>query len=183
MSEPVSSFRPVRRERPGFTPGYGISTSDDGLLDWTWATSRLVESRNYWVTSTRADGRPHAAPVWGIWHEDALVFSTDPRSAKGRHLVARPDVVVHLESGDEVVICEGRVELLTDRADLAAVNAVYTAKYGTGIDPDNPDHGVYRLHPMVAFAWREHDFPTSATRFTSRRADGPASRGPGGASS
>jgi len=170
-------------ERPGFTPGYGIATDDEGLLEWSWSTSRLVDARNYWVTTTRPDGRPHATPVWGIWHDDAIVFSTDPRSMKGRHLAARPDVVVHLESGDEVVICEGRVERLTDRDELATVNEVYTAKYGTGIDPDNPDHGVYRLRPTTAFAWREHDFPTSATRFTSRRSDESASPSSGAASS
>lgn len=165
----------MQRDRPGFSPGYGISPSPDGLLDWSWAASRLAEARNYWVTTTRADGWPHAAPVWGVWHDDTLVFSTDPRSVKGRNLAARPEVVVHLESGDDVVICEGQVERLHERSELVAVNEVYTAKYGTGVDPDNPDHGVYRLRPSVVFAWREQDFPVSATRFRGRPTPAPAS--------
>ena len=65
--------------------------------------------RSYWVTTTRADGRPHAMPVWGLWLDGALWFSSDPDSVKGRNLAARPDAVVHLESGDEVCILDGRV--------------------------------------------------------------------------
>lgn len=156
----------MRAERPGFTPGYGIAQDTDGLLDWSWAEERLMASRNYWVTTTRADGRPHAAPVWGYWHDGALVFSTDPSSVKGHALAARPDVVIHLESGDDVVICEGRVERVP-QSDLATVNELYSAKYDVGVDPDNPNHGVYRLRPAVVLAWREQDFPTSATRFRS----------------
>src|SRR4051794_21455434 len=63
-------------ERPGFTPGYGISTDSAGLLDWGWAEERLTRSRNYWVCTMREDGRPHAAPVWGIWLDDAVLFSS-----------------------------------------------------------------------------------------------------------
>jgi pyridoxine/pyridoxamine 5'-phosphate oxidase len=162
----------MRAQRPGFTPGYGIASSDDGLLPWSWVEERLTAARNYWVTTTRADGRPHAAPVWGVWYDGAIVFSTDPASVKGASLAVRPDIVIHLESGDDVVICEGRVERLTDRAELEALNTVYRAKFGTGIDPDNPDHGVYRLAPSVVFAWREADFPTSATRFRPDGGDG-----------
>ncbi len=69
--------------------------------------------RNYWVCTTRADGRPHAMPVWGLWLDDAVLFSTDPESVKARNLAARPDVVVHLESGDDVVVVDGRAERLT----------------------------------------------------------------------
>jgi hypothetical protein len=46
------------------------------------------------------------------------------------------------------------------------VAELYREKYGTGIDPDNADHGLYVVRPTMAWAWREQDFPTSATRYS-----------------
>ena len=145
---------------------YGIATTPDGQLPWSWVIERLTSSRNYWICTTRADGRPHAMPVWGLWLTDAIVFSTDPASIKGRNLAARPELVVHLESGDETVIAEGRAERLT--ADELPIDfvAAYEAKYGHHVDTSNPMFGFYRLRPSRVLAWREADFPTSATRFS-----------------
>jgi nitroimidazol reductase NimA-like FMN-containing flavoprotein (pyridoxamine 5'-phosphate oxidase superfamily) len=100
----------VRASRPRFSPRYGIAESDEGLLTWEWALERLTASRNYWISTTRADGRPHAMPVWGLWLEGAVWFSTHPESQKGRNLAGRPEVVAHLESGDDVAIVEGVAE-------------------------------------------------------------------------
>ncbi|HEU4760074.1 MAG TPA: pyridoxamine 5'-phosphate oxidase family protein, partial [Dehalococcoidia bacterium] len=57
-------------------PGYGISEDDEGLLPWAWAEERLAKSHNYWVATARPDGRPHAMPVWAVWLDDRLYFST-----------------------------------------------------------------------------------------------------------
>jgi len=133
-------------------------------VPWSWVEDQLATSRNYWVVTTRDDGRPHAMPVWGVWVDGAMLFSTDPSSVKGRNLEARPDIVIHLESGDEVVVLEGRVEKLAT-ARLEAFVEAYDAKYAHRIDTSNPDFGLYQLEPHSVLAWREADFPTSATRF------------------
>lgn len=151
-------------ERPSMPDGYGISSADNGTLAWSWVTEQLVASRSYWVCTTRDDGRPHALPVWGLWLADRLLFSTDPTSVKARNFSTRPDVVVHLESGDDVVVLEGRVSAIS--ADLvSAFCDAYDAKYSYRPEPDNEAHGLYELVPERALAWREQDFPTSATRF------------------
>jgi PPOX class probable F420-dependent enzyme len=155
--------------RPDFTPGYGIEKTNDGLLSWEWATERLMASRNYWVSTTRADGRPHVAPVWGLWMEGAVFFSTDPKSTKGRNLRSRPDVVVHLESGDEAVILEGRAEWVTDKDVLQRFADAYERKYGFRPDITGVSTPVYQVQPRTAFAWRETDFPKSATRWKFER--------------
>ena len=154
--EPIAS-------RPGFEPGYGIHESPEGMLPWSWAEERLERARNYWIGTARKDGRPHAAPVWGLWIEDAVLFSTSPRSRKGRNLARDPRVVVHLESGDEVVIVEGEVERvpLTEAAAEA-----YGAKYDFRPDPESPDGNWYAVRPRVAYAWLERDYPRTATRFS-----------------
>ena len=143
--------------------GYGIATEPEGALPWSWVEEQCTEARNYWICTTRDDGRPHAMPVWGLWLDGSVVFSTDPSSRKGRNLTARPDIVVHLESGDDVVVLEGRVEPM-DRALLPSFVDRYEAKYSHR-PSETETAGVYRLRPSRVLAWREKDFPTSATRF------------------
>lgn len=156
-----------RSSRPDFTPGYGIDQSSvDGLLPWSFVTERMAGSRNYWVATTRPNGRPHVMPVWGLWLDEAFFFSTDPRSRKGRNLAANPEVVVHLESGDEAVVLEGTAQRVTDQTVQTRFADAYEAKYEFRPDPANPDQGVYRLNARTAFAWTEKDFVTSTTRWS-----------------
>jgi PPOX class probable F420-dependent enzyme len=131
------------------------------MLDWAWAVERLEQARNYWICTVRHDGSPHAAPVWGLWHEGAIVFSTSPDSAKGRHLARDPRVLVHLESGDEVVIVEGRVERIPLDEGIAAA---YAAKYDFRPEP-SVDGLWFRVRPSAGYAWTEQAFPRTATRF------------------
>ena len=151
-------------ERPDMPAGYGIKSGADGQVEWSWAERQLAAARNYWLATTSADGRPHAMPVWGVWVEDALLFSTDPASTKGRNLDARPDVVVHLESGDEVVVLRGRAERMAPARYDAFVSA-YDEKYGVRVETGDPQFGLYQLVPERVLAWTEADFPTTATRF------------------
>jgi hypothetical protein len=153
-----------RASRPGFSEGYGISPDAEGMLPWAWADERLAAARSYWVGSTRGDGSPHAAPVWGVWLRDGVYFGTSRSSRKGRNLARDPRCVVHLESGDEVVILEGRVEGIPVDERLADA---YEAKYDYRPQPPGGDgEAWYRLRPHVAYAWSERDFPRTATRFT-----------------
>ena len=167
MSEPQSE---PRATRPNFTPGYGIDpASEEGLLPWSFVAERMASARNYWVATTRTDGRPHVAPVWGLWLSGVFYFSTDPKSVKGKNLAASPEVVIHLESGDEAVILEGTTERVADQAELTRFSEAYDAKYSFKPDPTNPDQGVYRLHPRTVFAWTEKDFLSSTTRWVFER--------------
>ena len=156
-------------ERPAFVPGYGISKAPEGMVPWGEVERRLTQARNYWIVSTRPDGRPHAAPVWGLWLSGVFYFSTDLESVKGKNLAADPRVAVHLESGDEVVILEGRVELEHNRTTLEAFADAYQAKYRFRPDVAKAEPGVYRLVLEKALAWQEKDFPTSATRWQMAR--------------
>lgn len=133
------------------------------MLEWSWADERLAGSRNYWVASTSPDGRPSVAPVWGVWVDGAVCFGASARSRKARNLERDPRVVVHLESGDEVVILHGEVErfVLND-----AIADVYHAKYDYRPNPEETSaEGWYGLRPRRALAWLERDYPKTATRF------------------
>ncbi|HVM56051.1 MAG TPA: pyridoxamine 5'-phosphate oxidase family protein [Gaiellaceae bacterium] len=148
----------MRRSRPRFS-GYGISTNEEGMLPWSWADERLAAAHNYWVATASAGRGPAAKPVWGLWRDGVFVFNTGERSRTALDLAADPRVVVHLESGDEVVVLEGSVEVVAGSAELSDA---YDAKYSFRV-PDGSSW--YGLRPRRAFAWREKDYPQSATRF------------------
>lgn len=146
---------------------YGISTTPDGLMAWDWAVDQLTKARNYWISTAGADGSPHAAPVWGIWMDGALVFGTGAQSRKARNFRHNANVVMHLESGDDVVIIEGRVAPLKDADQQHRFGEAYAAKYGLNPTTDSPDGGGFWVFtPRTALTWQEHDFPKTATRWT-----------------
>lgn len=146
---------------------YGIKPPDagSGLLEWARVSQQIAASRNYWICTTRPDGRPHAIPVWGVWIHETLHFSTSRASRKARNLERQPEIVVHLESGDEAVILEGVAEEATDPQLLAEFVDAYEAKYNFRPDPSDMNNITYALRPRVALAWQEKDFVGGATRW------------------
>jgi Pyridoxamine 5'-phosphate oxidase len=157
---------PKSRARPSMADGYGIKRDSKGMISWSAVAKQLAKARNYWLVTSRRNGRPHVAPVWGLWLDGHLWFSTDPASRKGRDLAANPSCIVHLESGDDVVIIEGVAERRAPRSpSLSKVARRYEKKYGFRLSVGNPSHGVYEMRPTKAFAWFERNFPDSATRW------------------
>ena len=152
-----------RTGRPKMPSSYGLRgpSEGSGLLSWDFVATRMRSARNYWLVSGSSTGRPHAAPVWGLWHQDAFYFSTDGHSRKGMNMAARPGVVVHLESGDEAVILEGTAEPIHDSGLLAELDRQYFQKYAFHLDSG----ATYKVIPRVALAWLEKDFVGSATRW------------------
>jgi nitroimidazol reductase NimA-like FMN-containing flavoprotein (pyridoxamine 5'-phosphate oxidase superfamily) len=134
------------------------------MLPWSHVEERMSAARNYWVATTRPDGRPHVTRVWGLWVDGTFYFGAASRSRKARNLAENPSVAVHLESGGDVVILEGTAEVVTDPDPALAerVAAASTAKYGMG---SSTIEGSYAVHPRVVFAWLESSFPTTATRW------------------
>ena len=68
------------------------SNDPSGLKPWPWALEHLEKSHNYWIATTRPDGRPHLMIVWGIWWREAFWFSTGPRTRKAKNIAADPHV-------------------------------------------------------------------------------------------
>ena len=155
-----------------YMPGYGILDADAGrgLLPWSWATERMAKSHNYWVATTRPDGRPHVMPVWGVWLGDAepggaFYFSTGKNTRKAHNLASNPRCVVCSECADEAIIVEGIAEELTAESLPPQFKDAYFEKYKWEIDP--AQGGIYAVRPRVAFAFIENadDFAGSATRW------------------
>lgn len=120
-------------------------------LPWKWAVARLTEARNYWIATTRPDGKPHSRPVWGVWYNDAFYFSTG--SLAWKNLTSNPAITVHLESGNQVVILEGVAEDGRNVPEVEEVVRLYKEKYHW----DMAREEVQIMRPQVAFGWRSDD--------------------------
>src|SRR3990172_8098200 len=155
-----------RPDRP-WMPGYQNADAQPDAGSWTRAEESLAKAKGYWVATTRPDGRPHVMPVWGVMVQSMVWFSTSRTSRKGRNLAANPNVSVHIDDTDDVVVIEGIVEEVeAGDAEFPDYAGAYEAKYKIRPGPSSERHVVYRVRPRVAFAWRESDFADRATRWT-----------------
>lgn len=152
-------------------PGYGTVPADQGsgLLPWSWAEERLARARNFWLATVSPDGAPHVMPVWAVWHDGSLWFSSASGSRKARNLAAEPLCSLATEDAVEPVVVHGRARRRTDRASLLAMLDAENAKYGTSygeemVDPQS--NSVFSLRPEWVFALDSTDFTGSPTRFT-----------------
>jgi general stress protein 26 len=151
-------------------PGYGLLPPGEGtgLLPWSWAEERLKASRNYWLVTSWPDGRPHAMPVWGIWHGDEFWFSSSNGSRKARNLTTNPHCVVTTEDAVNPVVVEGTAELVTSPEDLALMLELENTKYSTSYSIETLDpalNAAFRVRPLWAFGLESADFTGSPTRW------------------
>lgn len=164
MAQKTRSRKAPKASRP-YAPGYGIKGPKEGsgLLPWSWAVERLRKGHNYWIATTRPDGRPHAMPVWGLWLDDAIYFSTGRQSRKAQNLAANPNCVVCPEGARQAVVVEGRAAEVKDSATLKRFAAAYQKKYHW--DMSDFKEPVFVVRPRVVFGMKERDFFGSATRW------------------
>jgi len=147
---------------------YGVMTAADAStppLTWEVARGWLEAAKYYWIVTPRADGRPHARAVWGVWLEPRFHFTTSPETVMARRIAATGYAAVHPESAVEVVIIEGTVRR-TEGLALAEAGPAYEAKYGTKMDPFDPGMPFYSLEAETAIAWNALDPRGSAMRWT-----------------
>lgn len=151
-------------------PGYGLPKTKKGLLPWKWAEDRLKKSRQYWITTTRPDGRPHVMVIWALWLDGKLYFSTGKTSRKARNLAANPNCTMCTDNSAEAVILEGVIGNELDGETIREFLRLYEKKYkidmSSGADDFvNLKEPVFYLRPKVAFGLWEKKFATSATRW------------------
>ncbi len=164
MDERSDASRPEPR-------GYFLPEEEGtGLLPWATVEARLVTARNYWLATASASGTPHVMPVWGVWIDGALLFSTGATTRKARNIETNPNVAIHLESGAELVVVEGSARAVADEPlSVQRFLDAYNPKYSWDFTADAfEDGGLYAVTPHKAFAWLGDEgeaFSGTATRW------------------
>jgi general stress protein 26 len=163
--------------------------SDPAASATGWEETRRVleEAELFWVTTVRADGRPHVTPVVAAWAQDALWFSTGDGEQKMVNLRANPHVVLttgcnRWDGGLDVVV-EGDAVQVTDDAVLSRVAGAFTAKWdgrwqwtvrdGAFRGEDGSGEAlVFSVRPVRVFAHAKGDpFGATTHRFRLAGAD------------
>jgi nitroimidazol reductase NimA-like FMN-containing flavoprotein (pyridoxamine 5'-phosphate oxidase superfamily) len=169
-SKRTSSRKAVPRASRPHMPGYGLPKGTKGLLPWKWAEERLKKSHDYWIATTRPDGRPHLMVIWGSWLDGAFYFSTGRQSRKAKNLAEQSYCVIGTEKAEQAVVMEGVAEEEPDRALRRKVLAIYERKYKfdmSSMEEDilNLKEPIYAVRPRVVFGLDEKRYVNSATRW------------------
>lgn len=152
---------------------YGVGGPSWSPLPWSWAAERLAANKSFWVVTASAAGRPHAMPVWGVWHDGdhRFAFSCSPNARKARNLAENPQAVVTVDDTVECISVEGRAAPVTDGDRREEWIERYLAKYRPIAPELSADfvrgHLLVELAPERAFAVieRDEEFADRATRW------------------
>ena len=125
-SEPVAELHP-EFSSPGAAP-----------TPWRDVVAVLERAEIFWISTVRADGRPHVTPLPAMWLDGALHFATGLDEQKGRNLGRNPNCILttgnnSYRQGLDVVV-EGQAERVTDRSTLNRLAELWLSKIGWPYD-------------------------------------------------
>ncbi|MBV9602054.1 MAG: pyridoxamine 5'-phosphate oxidase family protein [Chloroflexi bacterium] len=118
--------QPVAELHPDFSSAGATPTP------WRDVVSLLERAEIFWISTVRADGRPHVTPLPAMWLDGALHFGTGLDEQKGRNLGRNPNCILttgnnSYRQGLDVVV-EGRAERVTDRPTLVRLAELWLSK-------------------------------------------------------
>lgn len=112
-----------------------FSDPDAEATSWADALAALERAELYWLTTVRADGRPHVTPLIGVVADEAVHFCTGLEEQKARNLEQNDRVAITTGNNTWAagldVVAEGRAVRITDDGDLRRLAGAWEAKYGS----------------------------------------------------
>jgi PPOX class probable F420-dependent enzyme len=145
---------------------------------WADALAVIQAAELFWISTVRADGRPHVTPLPAVWDGGALHFSTGAQEQKGVNLGRNPNVVLTTGTnrwmeGLDVVV-EGPATHLTDDARLQPLADRWREKYRGDWDFEVRDGAfhhdggraeVFEVRPTKVLAFAKGRFAQTRYRF------------------
>jgi nitroimidazol reductase NimA-like FMN-containing flavoprotein (pyridoxamine 5'-phosphate oxidase superfamily) len=150
---------------------------------WEDTLEAIEQAEIFWISTVRADGRPHVTPLVAVWLDDALHFATGPDEQKAHNLASNPRVALTTgtndwQSGLDVVV-EGDAGRVTDARQLHRLAVAWAQKWDGRwqyeVGADGFEHAlVFAVRPTKVLAFAKggfshtrHRFPASTTSATS----------------
>jgi general stress protein 26 len=86
---------------------------------WDETCRVLADAQVFWISTVRADGRPHVTPCAAVWHGGTLYFDTGATQQKAINLRSNPRVVLttgcnHWDRALDVVVAGEAVRVTND---------------------------------------------------------------------
>jgi nitroimidazol reductase NimA-like FMN-containing flavoprotein (pyridoxamine 5'-phosphate oxidase superfamily) len=151
-----------------------FSAPEAAPTPWAVTAQALERAELYWITTVRADGRPHVTPLVGIADDQFVYFCTGLGEQKARNIEHNQSVAITTgtnswASGLDVIV-EGTAVRVEDTESLRRAAEAYLDKYGDDWRFDVGDgvltHGeageigaaLFRVEPtkVLAFAKDPH---------------------------
>jgi nitroimidazol reductase NimA-like FMN-containing flavoprotein (pyridoxamine 5'-phosphate oxidase superfamily) len=110
-----------------------FSDPDAVATGWEETRRALEQADLFWISTVRADGRPHVTPLVAVWLEDAIHFATGPLEQKALNLRSNRHVTLttgcnEWEGGLDVVV-EGEAVPVTDEHVLERLAEAWAKKW------------------------------------------------------
>ncbi len=119
-----------------------------GVTPWE-ETRRVLETAElFWLSTVRADGRPHVTPCVPVWHDGAIHFTATDTAQKTVNLRGNPHVILTTgcnQTEGLTVVVEGDAVRITDQDALERVAAVWATKWN-GSWPYQVRNGYFYLY-------------------------------------
>jgi nitroimidazol reductase NimA-like FMN-containing flavoprotein (pyridoxamine 5'-phosphate oxidase superfamily) len=154
--------------------------SDPAAAPTPWQQVRTVieEAELFWISTVRADGRPHVTPLPAVWQDGTLHFCTRASEQKGVNLARNSSCALTTgtntwKSGLDVVV-EGRAHRITDEARLRRLAQAWEKKYrgdwhfevaNGAFQGDGGEALVFEVRPVKILAFAKGEFAQSRYRF------------------
>jgi nitroimidazol reductase NimA-like FMN-containing flavoprotein (pyridoxamine 5'-phosphate oxidase superfamily) len=163
---------PATEVDPRFSDPSAVAT------EWSETLGVLQAAELFWLTTVRADGRPHVTPLVAVWLDGALHFTTGAEEQKSVNLRANSHVILTTgcnswEQGIDVVV-EGDAVKVTDTGLLRRLATAWTAKwdgrwqYEPGdacFQAEGHQADVYAVTPAKVLAFAKGNFSHTRHRF------------------
>jgi len=156
--------------------------SEPGAVAVPWdETRRVLETAElFWISTVRADGRPHVTPLVAVWLDGAIHFCAGAAEQKAVNLNGNPHVILttgsnRWDEGLDVVV-EGDAVQVTDDGVLKQLAEAWVAKWDgrwqyevrdgsfrhPGADEEIP---VFSVTPAKVLAFGKGAFTHTSHRF------------------
>jgi nitroimidazol reductase NimA-like FMN-containing flavoprotein (pyridoxamine 5'-phosphate oxidase superfamily) len=110
-----------------------FSDPDAVATGWEQTRRALAEAELFWITTVRADGRPHMTPLVAVWADGALYFCTGTEEQKAVNLRGNRHVILSTgcnswDKGLDVMV-EGDAAQITDDDTLTRLARAWQARW------------------------------------------------------
>ncbi|MFJ3787749.1 PPOX class F420-dependent oxidoreductase [Kitasatospora sp. NPDC090091] len=102
------------------------------MTEAEWRAFLSAGTRTAKIATTRADGRPHVAPVWFLLDGDEIVFNTGAATVKGRTLARDGRVMLCVDDDRppfSYALVQGAARLVDDLPEVRAWATRIAARY------------------------------------------------------
>ena len=130
----------------------GIRSTDERRQQ---ARHRLETDANVWIATADREGTPHLVPLSLVWDGARILVATPTASPTVRNATASGRARLALDSTDDVVLLDARVEAVDFAAAEPTTIELFTSRVGWDPRDEPGAWTLLVLTPTTVLAWRD----------------------------